>query len=305
MIIGVDEVGDFGLSSELLNYFVGVHIDQNKGKLDIKRSQFRLWEDAIGPEHREKGEVKGRLLRDTHVESFLFEVIAPDPQVLITAAGTIPSRSKLESIQRHVDFEQQAIARVIEHHANHGHGSAKTYDNLRIWHRRFRRSPSLYLKLRCLEKLIRISVPHSLGYAQLTCLLDGGDESNIGNMSFKIDKDFVRAKNVMTFWREHLRQSLVNNGSGIEVPFIPAWPRGQAPLHRHYPLRHDGMVDVKRLFWDRIDFYDSESHWELRMADIFATALHRVRNLGKLKNLTNEIDDRLNDRRRTHAHFSL
>lgn len=152
----------------------------------------------------------------------------------------------------------------------------------------------MFLKLKCLEYLMRISVPYVLGYAQLTCFLDGGDEGNLQHTAFKIDKDYVRARNTMIFWREHLRQSLMYSRGPLEIPFLPFWTREEAPLHRHYPQMGQEGVDLRELFQKRIEFVESHAHWEARLADVFGTILHRVRNRNRLLSLEADIDGRMN-----------
>lgn len=294
MITGIDEVGDFSLASDTLHYFVAVHIDQNQNRYAIKQSQFKLWEDNIPSGIRENGEVKGRLLTDDQAQSFYEQVVMVEPKLLISSVGTIPSENTLAAIAKHVEIEAAAIEKVVRYHTEQGNPSARTYEQLRIWHKKFARSPAMYLKLKCLEHLIKISVPYILEYAQLTCFQDQGDDHNLRSASFKIDKDYVRAPNVMTFWREHLRQSLMHTGGPLTVPFLPFWTREESPLHKYYPLVGSEGVNLKELFQQRIEFVDSKNHWEARIADVLAAILHRVRNRGRLQSLEADIEHRMN-----------
>jgi len=295
MITGIDEVGDFGLGSTDLNYFVGVHIDQNQGRLGIKHSQFRLWEDVVPVKHRDNGEVKGRLLSDELLMTFHEQVLASEPQVLVSAVGTIPNQNTKEAVTKHVGKEIDALVRVQQHHNEQGNPSARTYHRMLVWYKNLAGRPDMFLKLKCLEELMRISIPYVFGYAQLQCILDGGDERNLEHLAFKIDKDYIRARDPMIYWREHLRQSLMYTRGPLEVPMLPFWTRKEAPLHRHYPLIGGQGVDLRSLFIDRLAFFESKDHWEVRMADIFATILHRIRNRGKLRALETDIDERLTE----------
>ncbi len=47
MITGIDETGDFAPNSLETNYFVAVHIDQNKNRSAIKKSQIVVWESSL------------------------------------------------------------------------------------------------------------------------------------------------------------------------------------------------------------------------------------------------------------------
>jgi hypothetical protein len=294
MISAIDEVGDFGLGSDDLHYFVAVHIDQNQNRFPIKQSQFRLWEENIPSIQREKGEVKGRLLSDEQLNAFYEQVVSTEPKMLISAVGTIPKENTPAAVAVHVRKEVAALTRVIEHHTEHGNASARTYKALLIWYKNLSNRPDMFLKLKCLEELIRISLPYTLGYAQLQCYLDGGDETNLQHTAFKIDKDYVRARNTMIFWREHLRQSLMHTRGPLEVPLLPFWTREEAPLHRHYPLVGAQGVNLRNLFLHRVNFFDSKDHWEVRLADVFATVLHRIRNRKRLLSLEADIEQRMN-----------
>lgn len=303
MITGVDEVGNFGLGSSDLNYFVGVHIDQNQGRLAIKQSQFRLWEDGVPDKHRENGEVKGSLLSDDLLLSFHEQVLASDPKVLVSAVGTIPSQNTKAAVAKHVGNEIDALVRVQQHHNERGNPSAHTYYRMLGWYKNLASRPDMFLKLKCLEELMRISIPYVFGYAQLQCFLDGGDERNLEHLAYKIDKDYIRARDPMIFWREHLRQSLMHTRGPVEVPMLPFWTRDNAPLHRYYPLIGTQGVNLRSLFMDRLAFFDSKDHWEVRMADIFATIVHRVRNRGKLHLLERDLDERLTESKRNIKHI--
>lgn len=303
MITGIDEVGDFSLASDALHYFVAVHLDQNQDRLAIKQSQFRLWEDNIPADQRKNGEVKGRNVKDDQLLALYEEVIASEPKLLVSSVGTIPSRNTQAAVAMHVGKEVAALTRVIEHHTEQGNASAKTYKAMLAWYQNLSGRPDMFLKLKCLEHLMKISVPYVLGYAQLTCILDGGDEGNLQHTAFKIDKDYVRARNTMIFWREHLRQSLMHAHGPLAIPFLPFWTRHEAPLHRYYPRMGQEGVDLRELVQKRIEFVESHNHWEVRLADLFATILHRVRNRGRLQSLEADIEKRMNDKMGNTKHI--
>ena len=115
MITGIDETGDFAPNSTEFNYFIAVHIDQNRNKYQIKKSQFNIWESSIPKEYRtEKGEVKGSKLLDKHIESFYSEVLKREPKTLYSAVRIKPSENPTEIVAQHLKYEIASIQRAID-----------------------------------------------------------------------------------------------------------------------------------------------------------------------------------------------
>jgi hypothetical protein len=93
MQIGVDETGDFSPTSLTRDHF-SVAIHPRRRSLD----RFRQWESSIGKDHRENGEVKGHLLTNDRLSSFVSEVLEPDPPIRLRPVLVRPSEETREGI---------------------------------------------------------------------------------------------------------------------------------------------------------------------------------------------------------------
>ncbi|MFM7021512.1 MAG: hypothetical protein ACKOXB_00930 [Flavobacteriales bacterium] len=121
MITGIDETGDFDPNSKQFNFFVAVHIDQNGNKLDIKRSQFNLWESSIPDKFKIKGEIKGQNIPDEYLDAFYNDVLDSGPKVMYSVIRITPSENSPEILEKHKKAEIASMERLIEEvtKANH------------------------------------------------------------------------------------------------------------------------------------------------------------------------------------------
>ncbi len=304
MIIGIDEVGNFDPNSDMFHYFAAVLIDQNKNKLSIKESQYKLWEDTIPAENRdEKGEVKGQLLTNEQLVAFYKNVLEPKPSVLYTVVRIKPSENPKEVLDKHQKVEVDRIQKNYELHQKFSKGNwAEWYERILYWYKN--RKYAHLLKMRCLEHIIGLSFNHAIGWAQLTYLLDDKDDSNIKDFTYKIDKDFIKAENTKTIWNELLRQFWKSFSYSNRSPILDIWEKGTSPVEQEYEFT-ENKAKLKKIFSDRTFFVNSEEHFEIRMADILGTILHRYQNKGQNEEIHKEIIQHLGGKRKNYSHLIL
>jgi hypothetical protein len=106
MIFGVDETGNFDEKSSKLHFFVSVVLQTENKNLDIKLNQFKEWENSV-PESLKntKGEIKGSLLNDEHINSFILKVYLREPFVFTSYISIRPTDNSIEIIEKHQLFE--------------------------------------------------------------------------------------------------------------------------------------------------------------------------------------------------------
>ena len=206
MIIGVDEVGDFGKDSEKYNYFVSVLIDQNEDHYRIKNELFRQWESTIPDKFKSRdGEIKGRDIPEEYLASFYYQVFNNNPSTLCAITRVKPVNVSNEKIKELQDNILNQIHLQIESlfQGNDDSQIVKDYRNLRRWYAN--RNYNQILKMECMQVLFSMSFKIALEYGQLTFLIKG-DLSNLRNIMFLIDKDFITARDPERFYKEAFRQ---------------------------------------------------------------------------------------------------
>lgn len=193
MIIGIDEVGDFNPTSTKFNYFVAVLIDQNRDKYLIKKRLFEQWESTIPQIYRSKdNEVKGQLLIETQLEAFYNTVLSSEPASPCVVVRIIPvqiSKAYIDKVRDHILDE---IDKQISEFLKMGNPPIlNDYQKIRGWYKN--RNYNNVLKILCTERVLSLAFRYSVGFGQLTYMFDSEDISNLKNVKFLIDKDFVRA----------------------------------------------------------------------------------------------------------------
>lgn len=304
MIVGIDEVGNFDPNSKSYHFFVAVLIDQNDNKYNIKKGQYNIWESSIPNNYRDqKNEVKGQLLTDEQLDSFYHEVLKPKPGLLYSVVRLKPQENPKDVIDLHQRIEIEMIEKAYEMHKNRAIGNwADWYGRLLPWYKN--RKPAHLLKMKCLQEIIGISFNYGIRWSQVSYILDNEDDSNISNFSYKIDKDFIRADNVKIIWNELLRQFWKNFVKQNRIPVLNFWKDGQAPVEKEYKLEGN-KSQLKKVFRDRTHFLDSEDHFEIRIADIVGTIIHRYQNRGKCENIYKEIQNHIGGKRNNYLHLVL
>lgn len=303
MIVGIDETGDFDHRSDKQNYFTAVLIDQNNNKFTIKESQFRIWESSIPADNRDqKGEAKGQKLTDKQLEEFYDQVLKPEPKVLYSVVRFNASQTSPETLLKHKEIEIKEFEQVLQYFKKEARGNwSQWYYKIIGWYKN--RNYQEIIKLKCLETLIGQTLNYGFPYSQLRYILDK-DEKNITNFSFKIDKDFISAKNVQIYWTELLRNFWLEFSSRNPLRLIDLPDKEEYPEMEHYKL--DGKKsNFKKVFRDRTSFLPSEDHFEIRMADIIGTILHRYQNKNRCEEIAEKILSNLGGKRDNYRQIVL
>ncbi|MBA2423074.1 MAG: hypothetical protein H0V61_07600 [Chitinophagales bacterium] len=130
------------------------------------------------------------------------------------------------------------------------------------------------------------------------------DLTNIKNIQFKIDKDFVRAENVKYIWSELFRQAWQEFSRRQPVPVLDVWKRENHPINE-ISESIEGMIAIKKIFRQNSNFYDSQDHWEIRLADIVGTILHRYQNRGVCEHIAKKVLGNLGGEKNNYMHLIL
>jgi len=287
MIVGIDETGDFDSNSDKINFFVAVLIDQNSNRYSIKESQFKLWESTIPKENQDdKGEVKGQKLTDSQLEDFYNQVLKSDPKVLYSAVRFNASKNPKKLFEKHKKIEIERLDQAWVYYKNRAYGNwAEEYYKLIGWYKN--RNYQHFMKIMCLQNLIGQTFNYGFTWAQIRYLLDD-DDLNIKKFCFKIDKDFINADNTKIIWNELLRQFWTDFNSRNRIPLIDVADKEKYPAITYYKFGGD-KSNLKEVFRDRTHFLASDEHFEIRMADIVGTILHRYNNRGRCKDIAKKI----------------
>lgn len=303
MIVGIDETGDFNHTSSKQNYFTAVLIDQNNNKYAIKESQFRIWESSIPAANRdEKGEAKGQKLSDKQLEEFYEQVLKPEPKILYSVVRFDASQTTPEILEKHKNIEIKAFESALEYYKKEARENwSQGYYKMIGWYKN--RNYQHIAKLKCLEILIGQTLNYGFPYSQLRYILDN-DGTNITNFSFKIDKDFINAENVQIIWTELLRNFWLDFSSRNPLRSIDIPDKEKYPEIEHYKIEGK-KSNFKKVFRDRTLFLASEDHFEIRMADIIGTILHRFQNRNKCENIAKKVLSNLGGQRENYRQIVL
>jgi hypothetical protein len=130
------------------------------------------------------------------------------------------------------------------------------------------------------------------------------DDSNIKKFSFKIDKDFVNAENAKIMWTELLRQFWDDFSKRKKLPLIDIADKEKFPSIEDYKI-DQGKSNLRKVFRDRTHFLASDEHFEIRMADIVGTILHRFQNKGNCKEIAEKILAHLGGKKENYSELTL
>lgn len=304
MVTGIDESGNFSSDSKLLNFFVAVHIDQNQNKYETKKEQYLAWEATIPDDKKDKkGEIKGQRLTDNFLYDFYEKVISPDPKILISVVRIIPAENPVEILEKHKQYEINQFQNMIDKAILSGHESwAKGYKDILAWYQN--KNYNLVLKIKCLERLLTLSINRVLGWGQLSFILDKGDEKNIRDISFKIDKDIVKSVSTQVLWNEIFRQYWQQISKTEPIELIDKWSENEHPVLKYYAGK-DNSLNLKKVMKKNTHFMNSNESWEIRMADLIGTILHRGNNANRCVDICQELEKKLGGKQKNYFHLIL
>jgi hypothetical protein len=275
MIIAIDESGNFHRNSNKFNLFVAAHILSLNGNLEIKQKQFESWENTVPAKMKnKKGEVKGQLLGKVELKNFIKNVVYQKPEIRFTYISVIPKKNNIDIIRKHQKIEICQLQLSLENFkkVNSKKVNINFFDQFSKWLNK--RNENEYLKLRCLGSCLYNSFYNSFIY----CIaLNRVDE--LLDIEFKIDKDFIDNENI--YWNTYSLRSIQNLGKTRPLPMLSDWPQDH-PVRVKYTIENKG-IDLKIPFKDNLKFLDSNTNFEIRIADIAAIIYNRHWNGNGIK----------------------
>ncbi len=248
---------------------------------------------------RIKGEIKGQNIPDKFLESFFNEVLEVSPNINYSVISIIPSENSIDILNKHKAYEVKQMEDYILDARKGGHDSWVTgYEKILYWYKN--KNYQTIIKLKCLEQLFGISLNNVLVKSQIKYLTDNNDDKNMRDISFKVDKDYIRAENVKKIWEELFRQFWQNYTKKFPTPVISEiWKDEDHPFFKIYS-GHDGKSNIKEIIRERTYFLDSKDSWEVRMADLVGTILHRHRNRGRCNKIGEKMMSYLYEKNYSH-----
>lgn len=115
------------------------------------------------------------------------------------------------------------------------------------------------------------------------------DDINLMNIELKIDKDFINKDGEKKFFKELLAQAFRRITQQHPIPMTIDMLQSQHPFAQRY-LLNNGTINVTEIFKNRCDFFGSHDHFELQIADILGTILHRNENKNEAAEAINRLD---------------
>jgi len=88
------------------------------------------------------------------------------------------------------------------------------------------------------------------------------------------------------------------------VPVLDVWKRENHPINE-ISESIEGMIAIKKIFRQNSNFYDSQDHWEIRLADIVGTILHRYQNRGVCEHTAKKVLGNLGGEKNNYMHLIL
>lgn len=276
----IDDAGSFSWSSKGISLFAGLIIPDRVASPLADR--FLAWKrSVIGA--KSKRELKGAELTPNQLESFSYKVFSPvseSPRVTLCGFDT-----RYEDLSLLTKYRDQTaalfreVAACVEETNPSNRWLIQHYTEMAGW--LHRRSPENVLWMWALAEVIYQTFQHSLAYYH-----EPPDDVEFETLEIIIDRSFIRQKEHLRFWRELLRNSLMNRRFTV----LDEWRNRAHPFHRKYPAEGN-IVDLKEVFGKHMDFGESHNHLNLQIADIAAqiclryfrgqTSLAAYRNLRK------------------------
>jgi len=222
----------------------------------------------IGSSNRE---LKGEELSPNQLESFSYKVfpsVGCDSKLTVVGADTeITSKDIIERARQQVGEQFAHCATVVLEHNPSNKRLAQQYTEAAGWVRK--RSAENFLWVNTLEEEILQSVQHGVVY-----FLEPQDDTEFENIEIIIDRSFIKREQHIGFWKEWLRNGLVNRSHRKEGFVTPdTWAKRDHPFRRKYG--RNGLFDFNDLYQNHMRFDESGAVLGLQIADICAHTCYR------------------------------
>lgn len=220
------------------------------------------------------GEIKSNRLSDEQLLSFAKAIFIPQPAPLVTALGFLPAATPPEVIDKHKEALLKGVDYGVDLYESQGKKKlAIQYREFGNWLRKssYELFPKILLLGECLAKSLENAFGHSIV---------GKYELELLQLTYLIDRDFVRDQASFRFWRELLRNQLAQITKRRPIPILETWSPAKHPVASKY-ITGDRISES--LFIDNLNFVKSEESAEVRMADAAATIVSRALNERRCK----------------------
>ncbi|GAA3523415.1 hypothetical protein GCM10022393_42840 [Aquimarina addita] len=284
MIIAIDETGDFSSKSELKSFFVAVLLQQQNGKLALKKQQYELWLETIPKEKfNSKNEIKGSDLNEEELFQFTEMVYTKEPCIINQVVYFSPSENPEELMKSIKKTEVESIQKLVDlaKEKNKPHWE-KFYKKLSIWHKNAKKmNYQHFMKLILLRRLINQTFENAIGISIILEMVEDSDSFNLLNLKYKIDKDFIKGQEANQFWKELLRNSFQSFNEKNPLPALDEWQEKGHPFLEKYKGKSETVLFFTELFRENCDFLESDENWEIQIADITGIIFNRYFNKNK------------------------
>jgi hypothetical protein len=277
MIVAIDESGIFSLGKNEYCIFVSTIIPTDSARHLKICGSYENWENKLHSRFfNKKNEVKGSLLGDTELDSFVKEVIFPYLDLRINCIVFDTSKLDQVVLKKHKDLEVAQIECSVNDFEINCAPKRQTnfIKSIKSWLQS--KNLSEYLKILGLRNCITTTLTKSSVYF-FGCLR----ENEIINASYEIDKDFINDQNI--YWQGYFKKLLLEYSKKEPLPIINTWDKVNHPFFLKYPLLDNQKVNLSPLFRDNLSFKNSASSIYVRISDICAIIIYR--NLNHNKNV--------------------
>lgn len=262
-----DDSGAFSWHNPGISLFVGVSIPDRHVAATF--ATFQKWRrTVIGSSKRE---VKGGELTENQLRSFVQAVLPRrlrDVWLTVVGADTTTTSHEVISQSRDQLSAQLAIASdQARLWTPPNVGIANTYREMAGWVKN--RSAPNFLWVSSLEETVMQTLQHTI-----IRHLDPKDDREFENIEITIDRSFISRERHVVFWKEWLRNGLLNRSNSKDRLTLPQpWAERDHPFLRKYDW--EGLLDLRDLFQEHMSFADSKAIVGLQLADICANICYR------------------------------
>lgn len=267
MQIVIDDSGSFSWRNPGVSLFAGLLLPDRASTSVTDR--FTRWKRTIIG--KSKRELKGEELSDKQLYSFSYQVfplIDHDPHLTVVGADTnLMDERLIRRCRDQVASQFAHCAKAVLEHNPTNRRLARQYNEGAGWVRK--RSPENFLWVNTLEEQILQSVQHIVAY-----FLEPEDDPEFQNIEIIIDRSFIRREPHVRFWKEWLRNGLLNRSHrehGFALP--DTWRDRNHPFVRKYD--RGGLLEFNDLYQKHMRFDDSAAIVALQIVDICAHICYR------------------------------
>lgn len=273
MIVGIDDSGNFG--DDPLSFYAAVFIRPRR-YARIKE-KFLLWENQVPDSAKENGEVKGKLLSEDQLIEFADIILtnngygAIKAQVFGIEINKTNTDALLNQRSRNVAQMREQSEETYRAKGREFNQIASFYEQMADW------LESKSLKTLFKIELLGIGIVKALNLAIISSTLRGFDKE-LGKLEINIDQGITGRASVDNYWRDTMRMIIWNITSSIEpIIHISEWRPNHPFIKRfyRYPEDQESLVMLTKEMRNLSQFYDSKDRYEIRIADIVASAYYR------------------------------